>query len=278
MRRRALEHGVGVRTGSAAGEHLRGRRSQPLGQCVLGCGCPLTRTDDRGGAAHPREGAQRGLRDDRLDRVGGGELDQVESLGVAVVGEVAQCGDAGGLVRTAGRGEQFGAVFGTGDGGQAAGGGGFAGDAGMLVVAVLCPGEHFADAPAGPWALCVQLPLPAVEAARLLYTQQPSGLLGVVRVLGPQPPGPGLEGVAGGGRELRVALGGLREAGEDGRTEGTQARVVVADGQLVQRPLPVGPRRGVPAQQFQRRERPGTRRGGPVRTGPARCALRTPRR
>ncbi len=75
---------------------------------------------------------------------------------------------------------------------------------------------------------------------------------GFARILGPQPPRPGLEGVPDGGGQLGVTLRIGREPREDGCGEGTQAGVVVPEGQLVEGPGPVGAVGGVPAQQFER--------------------------
>ncbi len=69
------------------------------------------------------------------------------------------------------------------------------------------------------------------------------------RVLGPQPPGPGLEGVPYGGGQCGLALGGGGEPGEHGQGEAVQSGVVVAQGELVEGPGPVGTGPGVPPQQ-----------------------------
>lgn len=159
---------------------------------------------------------------------------------------------AGGLLGAARGGQQQRPVLGPGDGGQTARRGRLAILAGMLVVPVLRPFEDLADAPAGAGPGGPQLALPAVEGAALLGAPQPVGLLGVCGVLRPQAPRAGLEGVPGGFGELCVALGRPGEAGQHGGPEGAQPGVVVADGELVEGPLPVGAGGCVAAQQPQR--------------------------
>ncbi len=116
--------------------------------------------------------------------------------------------------------------------------------------ALLGPLEDGAHAPAGPGAGGAHLPLPAVETASFLGGAHACGDRRA-RILGPQPPGPRFEGVAHGGGQFGLALGVGGEAGQDGGGEGAQARVVVPQGQLVERPGPVGAVRGVPAQQVE---------------------------
>lgn len=159
---------------------------------------------------------------------------------------MAQGGGAGG-VRSRTRGaQQLGAVLGARDGRQAARGRHLPPLLGVQLQALLGPVQDLGDAPAGTRHAGAHLALPAVEAALLLGG---ADALAVAGVVGPQPPRAGLEGVPDGGGQLGVALGGLREAGEDGGGEGRQARVVVAQGQLVQGPAPVRTGRGVAAQQ-----------------------------
>lgn len=93
--------------------------------------------------------------------------------------------------------------------------------------------------------------MPAVEAAGFLSGTHARGDR-FARILGPQPPGPGFEGVAHGGGQFGLALGVGTETGQYRDGEGAQPGVVVPEGQLVQGPGPVGARGGVPAQQFER--------------------------
>ncbi len=159
---------------------------------------------------------------------------------------MAQRGGAGG-VRTGARGaQQLGAVLGARDGGQAARGRDLAPLLGVQLQALLGPVQYFGDAPAGAGAAGPQLALPAVETALFLGDADAFAVAGV---LGPQPPRAGLEGVADGGGQLGVALGGVREAGEDRGGEGRQSRVVVPQRELVQGPAPVRAGGGVAAQQ-----------------------------
>lgn len=148
----------------------------------------------------------------------------------------------------AGGGEEFGTVLGACDGGEAAGGG--AVQLGASLVPLLRPVEDGADAPAGARARGTHLALPAVEGALFLRGPDP-GADGVPLVLGPQPPGPGLEGVAHDGRQLGVARRVGREAGEHGNGEPAESGVVVAQGQLVQGPGPVRAGRRVAPEQEQ---------------------------
>lgn len=118
------------------------------------------------------------------------------------------------------------------------------------VQSLLCPVEDGLDAPAGAWAAGAHLSLPAVERALFRCGPDP-GSDRFARIVRPQPPGPGLEGVPYGGRELGGALLGVREPGQDRHRERAESRVVVAQGQLVEGPRPVGAGRRVPPQQVQ---------------------------
>ncbi|CAM5555823.1 hypothetical protein SBADM41S_03472 [Streptomyces badius] len=159
-----------------------------------------------------------------------------------------QGGAAGAFRAAAGGLDDLGKVVGAGDGGEAAG----RGDVQFAAAfqGLLGPVENGLDTPAGAGAPGAHLALPSVE--RALFAGGPdAGADGFARVVGPQPPGSRLEGVAYGGGEVGRALVGGREAGEDGQREGAQAGVVVAQGQLVQGPGPVGAGGRVAAEQGQ---------------------------
>ncbi|GAU67408.1 hypothetical protein SSP35_04_04980 [Streptomyces sp. NBRC 110611] len=236
------QHQLGVAPVAATGEHRGGGRAQPV---------PARRPDpgpfDGCGAGHPLVGGQRG-RDQLLggEGAGGRGLDQVEDVGIVALGEVVE--DRGPRrVRGAAPGaQQLGAVVRAGHGGQAAGGGDVAVLGRFEVQALLGPPQDLGDTPAGARAARAQLSLPAVEGPLF-----PGGgeTWAVARVLGPQPPGAGLEGVPDGGGQLGLALLGPGEAGEDRGGEGHQPRVVVPQRQFVQGPAPVAAGRGVAAQQ-----------------------------
>ncbi len=237
------EHERRVVVRAPAGEHPGRRRAERVAAVDPGAG-PL----EGGRAPHALEGGDGGLRDqgDGVRRRG---LDEVEGLRVVVLGEVAQSGGAGGLGAEGGGLDDLPAVLGPGDGGQAAGGGDVPVLGGVLVEALLGPVQDLAHAPAGPGPGRAQLALPAVEGALLPRRAHAGGEGGGALVVGPQPPGPGLEGVAHRRGERGLALGGVREPGEDRGAEGREAGVVVAQGQLVEGPGPVGADGGVAAQE-----------------------------
>lgn len=154
-------------------------------------------------------------------------------------------GAAGGVGAAAGGLDDLGPVLGAGHGGQAAGGRHVQGAAALQPLAR--PVEDRLDAPAGPGAAGAHLALPAVEGA--LFGGCPdAGGDRLARIVGPQAPGAGLVGVPHGGGQFGAALGVVGEAGEHGFGEGAQSRVVVAQGQLVEGPGPVGAGRGVAPQ------------------------------
>lgn len=141
-----------------------------------------------------------------------------------------------------------GPVLGARDGGEAAGGRHMEGAAAFEPL--LGPVEDRLDAPARAGAAGAHLALPAVERALFRGGSDPGADL-VARVVRPQPPGAGLVGVPHGGGQLGRALLGGRETAEHGYGEGAESRVVVAQGEFVEGPGPVGAGRGVPPQQGQ---------------------------
>lgn len=159
-----------------------------------------------------------------------------------------QGGAAGAFGAVAGGPEDLGTVLGSGDGGEAAGRGDVQGAAAFQ--GLLGPVEDGLDAPAGAGAAGAHLALPAVERALLGGGPHP-GADRFARVVGPEPPGARLEGVADGGGQRGGAFLGGRKTPQDGEGEGAQARVVVAQGQFVQGPGPVGPGGRVAAEQGQ---------------------------
>ncbi len=201
--------------------------------------------------ARPLEGADGGLGDQVRGAAGGG-LDQVEHGRVAGLGEVVEGGAAGAVGAAAGGLQDEVPVVGSRDRGEAAGGGRVQ-QRTALLQALLGPVEDGWDAPAGARAGGPHLALPAVEGALLARGAHP-GADGFARVVGPQPPRPGLVGVAHGGGQRGVALGGGGEARQDGVGEAAQRGVVVAQGELVEGPGPVGSGFDVAAQQEERVE------------------------
>lgn len=239
-----------TRSGSPVGPAVRGRPGPGRGgaEGVVAYG-PGPGAGERGGAAHALEGFEGGAGDQLGGAVGGG-LDEVEDLRVLAVGEVAQGGGAGRVGAAAGGLDEFGAVLGPGDGGEAAGGRGVPELGGVLVESLLGPFQYGADAPTGGGPGGAHLTLPPVEGGLLRGLADPLGDDGV-GVFRPQPPGPGLVRLAHRLGEPRLTVGGVREAGEHGGAEGAQCLVVVTHGELVEGPFPGAADGGVPAQQMQ---------------------------
>lgn len=173
----------------------------------------------------------------------------MEGFGIVAVGEIAQGGAAGALAAVLGGLDDRGPVLGACHRGEAAGGGDV--QRGAAFEALLGPFEHRLHAPPRTGPGRSHLALPEVEAAGFLGGTHARGDR-FAWVIGPQPPGPGFEGVAHGGGQFGLALGVGREPCQHGSGEGAQARVVVPERQLVERPGPIGPGGRVPAQQGER--------------------------
>ncbi len=209
---------------------------------------PAARPVDGGDTAHAFEGVDGGLHDGRR-AVGDRALDQVEGVGIVAVGEIAQGRTTGAVAAAAGRLDDLRAVLRACHGRETPRRGHM--ERGAAVDALLGPLEHGLHAPARARPGRSHLALPAVETAGFLSGTHARGDR-FARIVGPQPPGPGLEGVPHGGGEFGLALRVGAEAGQYGNGEGAQPSVVVPERQLVQGPGPAGAGGRVPAQQVER--------------------------
>ena len=235
-RRRRGSTGVGAsgpspRTASRRAPRTRSASSAPPRQASTPAGGGAERVGpvdpaagpvDGGVAAHPLEGGDGGLGDGRGSRRPRRPRSGRGRRGRRDVGEVVQGGAAGAVGAAAGGLDDLGPVLGAGDGGEAAGGGDM--ERGCRVRGPAGPSRRRpgrssrGGARWGASGAASGRRSPASWAAR---TRAPTASRGI---LGPQPPGPWLEGVAYGGGQFGLALRGRPGSGRGRARRGRAGR------------------------------------------------------